>query len=88
MDHKVAVWFALTLASFAAGAAFGYAFLLLWFIIRVFILGYGDSGPSWINTVNDTVLYIGVFLGVVGGQLLYFGKLRKQSASPASVPPR
>ena len=66
----IAVWFAVTLASFAVGAAIGFVFALIWFIVCVLFLGYGDSGPSWVNTVSDAVLFVGVIFGVVGGQVI------------------
>ena len=69
-NHMIAVWFAVTLASFAVGAAIGFVFALIWFIVCVLFLGYGDSGPSWVNTVSDAVLFVGVIFGVVGGQVI------------------
>jgi hypothetical protein len=86
MNRKMAVWFAVTLASFAVGAIIGYVLMLFWFVICVFFLGYGDSGPSWVNTVSDDVLFVGVILGVVGGQLAFFLKMGKHSSSPAAEP--
>jgi len=84
MNRKMAVWFAVTLASLAVGGVLGYVLALSWFIFRVFFLGYGDSGPSWIDTVSDALLFIGVLLSVVGGQVLFISQMRRQSAS--SVP--
>ena len=81
MNHKLVVWLAVTLASLAVGGVFGFVFALSWFLLCLVFLGYGDSGPSWINTVSDTVFSLGVFVGVIGGQMLFFIKVRRQSAS-------
>ena len=50
------MWFFVTVLSLAVGGAVGFALMWVWFFVRVIFLGYGDSGPSWINTVSDVVI--------------------------------
>ena len=88
MSNKPVIWLSLTLAGLALGGVFGFILTWIWFFIGVFFFGFGDSGPAWVNTVNDAILFVGVIIGVVGGQLIFFRKIRIQSASPASAPPR
>jgi len=71
-------WFIYTFVSAIVGFILGYALLWVWFWFRVIILGYGDSGPSWVDTVNDVVFWGGLGISILGGQLLFFSKpLRK-----------
>jgi hypothetical protein len=50
----------------------------IWFLLSLFLLGYGDSGPSWINTVNNYLLVAGLIIGIVGGQVLFFRKRNEE----------
>lgn len=70
-------WLTYTVASVVFGFILGYVLLWGWFFIRLVFLGYGDSGPSWIITVNDIVFYGGLVTGIVGGQLLFIFKKAK-----------
>ena len=69
-------WLIYFFVSIFAGLAIGYVLLWVWFFFRLFILGYGDSGPSWINTVSDIVFWGGVGLSIIVGQFIFFKKLR------------
>jgi len=72
-------WLTYTVTSVVCGFILGYVLLWVWFFVRLVFLGYADSGPSWIITVNDIVFYAGLLIGVVGGQLLFI--LRERVAS-------
>jgi hypothetical protein len=65
-------WFIYSTTGILLGALLGFVLGWLWFFFRLFILGYGDSGPSWINTVTDFILGGGIVIGSLGGQLLFF----------------
>ena len=65
-------WFLYTLLGVLLGSLLGYLFVWLWFIFTLFILGYGDSGPSWINMVNNILFWSGLIFGIMGSQLLFF----------------
>ncbi len=69
--NKVKRWFVYTLSGVILGFILGYLLLWGWFFFRLMVLGYGDSGPSWINTVNDIVFWAGLAIGIIGGQLLF-----------------
>jgi hypothetical protein len=68
-------WMLYISVSLLAGIAIGYALLWAWFFFTLFILGYGDSGPSWINTVSDVVFWSGVGLSIIVGQIIFFKNL-------------
>lgn len=71
-------WSVYTLASIILGFILGYILLWGWFFFRLMVLGYGDSGPSWINTVNDIVFWGGLVIGIMGGQLLFVLKGKRK----------
>jgi len=71
-------WFIYTSISAIVGFILGYALLWVWFWFSLLILGYGDSGPSWVNTVNDVVFWGGLAISILGGQLLFFSKSLKK----------
>ena len=64
-------WLKYTVTSVFLGFVLGYVLLWAWFLFSRIVLGYGDSGPSWLNIVNDVVLYGGVVSGIVAGQLFF-----------------
>ena len=77
MKNHFQSWISHTLVSVLIGGAAGFLLLWLWFFCRWFFLGYGDSGPAWISTVNDIVFWGGVALAIVGGQILFAMNLKK-----------
>lgn len=86
--NAVALWLFSTLLSLVVGGVVGFAFIWIWFFVGVFFLGYGDSGPSWVNVVNDIVFIVGIVLSLVGGQWIFFKKVRRQTGTAASAPPQ
>lgn len=64
-------WIIYTLAGILAGCAFAYGILLMWILFTWLILGYGDSGPSWIIQVNNIIIGMGLFGGFLLAQILY-----------------
>lgn len=60
------------------GGLLGYILLWIWFFFRWFFLGYGDSGPSWIITVNDSLFVGGLIIGILGGQILFIIDWKKK----------
>lgn len=54
-----------------AGLVIGYSLGWLWFLFVWLVLGYGDSGPTWINTSNDYVFLFGFIIGILGGQIIF-----------------
>jgi hypothetical protein len=65
-------WAIYSVAWLIAGIAFSYGILLIWFLFTWIVLGYGDSGPDWINKVNNGILITGVLAGFILGQLWFF----------------
>jgi hypothetical protein len=70
-------WFLYTLLGAFAGFLIGFFLVMMWSFFELVILGYGDSGPSWINTVNDYCFWGGFVLGIVGGQIFYYLDVRR-----------
>jgi hypothetical protein len=70
-------WFIHTLISLPVGFILGYLLVWLWFFFRLFFLGYGDSGPSWIIMINRSVFIAGLAIGIIGGQIVYFAYRRR-----------
>ena len=68
---KLKRWGSYTLVGGLFGCLLGYVLGWIWFFFRLFFLGYGDSGPSWIISVNDFILILGVVIGIIGGQILF-----------------
>ena len=78
MRNSFQSWLLHTLVSVFIGGAAGFLLLWLWFFFRWIFLGYGDSGPAWISTVNDIVFWGGIGLTIAGGQIFFVMNLRKQ----------
>jgi hypothetical protein len=70
-------WLIVSFTSVILGLILGYSLGWIWFFFRLFFLGYGDSGPGWINTVNNLIFMAGILAGIVGGQILFFQKIRE-----------
>ena len=71
------MWLFITIISVTLGALVGVVFVWVWSLFRIFFLNYGDSGPSWVNLVNNIVFIVGLVLCLVGGQWVYFRKVRQ-----------
>jgi hypothetical protein len=72
MISSIKQWIGYTLVSLILGFILGFILIWSWSLFRVFFLGYGDSGPSWISTINDIIFLSGLIIALVGGQLLFF----------------
>jgi len=40
------------------------------------MMGYGDSGPQWINTITGVLFVVGGFAGIALSQVVYFVKIK------------
>jgi hypothetical protein len=77
MMRQIKKWFLYALSGALAGFLMGFLLMIMWSFFRLIILGYGDSGPSWSNTVNDYCFWGGFVLGIVGGQIFYYLDVRR-----------
>jgi hypothetical protein len=77
-DRGLLEWGIYSFLSIIIGLFAGYALGWVWFSFRLFILGYGDSGPAWINTINRVIFAIGVIGCVIFGQVIFFKKHGKR----------
>ena len=69
--NKIKEWLIYSATGILLGFLLGFILDWLWFFFTLFILNYGDSGPSWINTVTDCLFWGGFGVGIIGGQILY-----------------
>jgi hypothetical protein len=73
-SNRLRQWLTYSIIGVMFGLILGYLLGSMWYFVTLLILGYGDSGPSWVNTVSDGVLIAGLLAGIVSGQLLFFYK--------------
>lgn len=78
MKKSIKQWIVTTFISAVLGFLAGYGLLWMWYLLGLFACGYGDSGPSWMNLVNDVVFYAGLAGFIAAGQVLFFFKQRKK----------
>jgi hypothetical protein len=50
--------------------AVAFIFSWLWFLFGLVFLGFGHSGPAWVNTANKVVQMFAVIVCLVGSQVL------------------
>jgi hypothetical protein len=80
-EHATGTWGIYTVVSVIISFLVGLLLMFLWYLFSLIILDYGDSGPQWINTVNDIMLYGGSIAGFIGCKVIYLTKLKKKTAS-------
>jgi len=71
MIRNIMKWISYSLASIFFGCFFGFCLAIGWFFFRWIILGYGDSGPSWSNTVMNICIYGGPIIGTIAVEILF-----------------
>ncbi len=49
----------------------GYVVGFLWYFFQLIALGYGDSGPQWINRVYDVIWAVSILSGIAASQWYY-----------------
>ena len=69
-------WLRFTAISIFIGIIGGYVLLWIWSLFSLFILGYGDSGPSWINQANNVAIISGFLFTVVICQIVFLKKMK------------
>ncbi|GBD99840.1 hypothetical protein BMS3Abin07_01886 [bacterium BMS3Abin07] len=55
------------LVGWVVGVFFGY----IWYLFTLVVLGYGDSGPQWINKVTACIQIIMIIIGIIASQWYY-----------------
>ncbi|MHC4676620.1 MAG: hypothetical protein ACYTBZ_29400 [Planctomycetota bacterium] len=76
---KLKRWLIHTIIGGILGFVLGYCFGWIWFFSTLLLLGYDDSGPSWVNLVSDLLFYFGLAVGIVGAQIVFFAKERSNT---------
>ena len=61
------------------GIILTFALGLIWMFIKGIILGYGDSGPDWVNTVTTWIEIISITGCAIGSQVLFQYVLNKDN---------
>jgi hypothetical protein len=72
-------WLMIAGISLVIGASVGYALGFGWFLFSLFVLGYGDSAPAWINSISDILFYFSIIISIIFGQIYFFKRLIKNS---------
>lgn len=67
-------WLKHTAITVLIGVVGGYVLSWVWYLFALLLLGYGDSGPSWMNNVNDLSILLVFFVVVAIGQILFIKK--------------
>lgn len=60
------------------GLLIAYLLEVLWFILRWLLLGYGDSGPEWIATVNVIIFWLSLLMCIFVAQVYFYKSIKKQ----------
>ena len=76
--NEVPKRFLYLLVSLGASIPVGFVLVYIWLIICL-VLGYGDSGPAWVNTVTHWIEIGSVVISVTLSQLL-FNYVKKKNA--------
>ena len=64
------------LAGLGISIPLNFVLIFIWLIISN-LLGYGDSGPDWVNTVSDGIQIVSIIFSLLMSQLL-FNHLKKK----------
>jgi hypothetical protein len=75
--NRLKKWFIYSTIGILVGTVLGIVLAWFWFFFGLFILGYGDSGPSWINTVTDILWWGAIVIGILAGQIMFFIELKR-----------
>jgi hypothetical protein len=68
---KFKLWLIYLAASIVVGLSLGFVCGWGWFLFTLFIFGYGDSAPSWINTVSDVIFITAFIMSIAIGQFIF-----------------
>jgi hypothetical protein len=71
MNENIKKWFFYSVISIVLGCFFGYGLVWLWFFVTLIFFRSGDSGPAWVNMVNNIVLYGGIIFGIIIAEILF-----------------
>ncbi len=58
------------LAGFVISIPLNFVLIFIWLIIS-HLLGYGDSGPDWVNTISDGIRIVSIIFSLLMSQLLF-----------------
>ena len=73
MTKKLAFWIFITSISVFLGKYFAKIFMGGWYIFSAIILGHGDSGPYWVNSITFEVMpKLGYLSSIILGQLIFY----------------
>jgi hypothetical protein len=70
-------WIILLFLGFVLGGLLGYVLNVIWYIFGLVVLGYGDSGPVWLTTIQHILYVFSIIFGVFVSQVYYFTCRRK-----------
>ena len=68
--REISKRFIFLLLGVVSGFILSFVLTFIWLLVKGYMLGYGDSGPGWVNKVTDMIQLLSVLIGVVSAQLL------------------
>ncbi len=71
MLGNIKIRFVLLILGLLLGWILGFTFAFIWVVIKGYVLGYGDSGPEWVNTVTTWIQIISVLSCLIASQWVY-----------------
>jgi ABC-type multidrug transport system permease subunit len=68
----------LFLGGLVLGIVLGVLLNYIWFFFGLIVLGYGDSGPEWLTTVNRFIYVFSLAICLLGSQVFYHYVYKKK----------
>lgn len=75
--NAIIQWLLVLLAFGIFGSVIGYGLAFGWIIIWGLVLGHGDAGPEWVNTLSNCLLISGFIISYAVGFIYLASRKRK-----------
>lgn len=61
----------LLLLGIGGGFIISFVVVFMWLVFKGYVLGYGDSGPEWVNKITDTIQLLSILICAILSQLIF-----------------
>lgn len=72
MKNNIARFILFLTFSLLIGTCIGFTFYFIWRFSVLFIMGYYDSAPQFINFISYLFIILGLFLGFIYSKILFY----------------